>query len=285
MIDGQTKIVGVIGNPVSHSLSPLMHNTVFEKMGLNYVYIPLHVPADYVSQIKLAMTTLSVQCANVTVPYKHTVMTLCDSLSPSSQKAQAVNAVVLENGKLFGHNTDGDGFILSLKHDLDLDVFKKKIAILGAGGSAKSIGISCLDAACDSIVVVNRSIDNASLLVDQFSQLYPQKCKVKALDDNDLDRTLHDMDIIIQTTSVGMNQPLDCPLKSFDWIQPRHVVYDIIYSPAQTRLLMEARNRQALTSNGLGMLAGQGVLSFDIFTGHTIDYTVFKHILDRQSSQ
>lgn len=274
-IKGTTKVLAVIGYPIQHSGSPKMQNSMIRQLCLDMVYIPLEVDPKGLVQAIDGICAMNVAGFNVTVPFKEAIIPYLDEQDELSLAIGAVNTVVNNNGTLKGYNTDGQGFLLSLKEELNVDVEGKRVAILGAGGSARSISYAMLCSGVASLHVLNRTKNNAKKLAKELTFDRLGSVEVHSLTDYEV---LSKMDIVVNTTSVGMAPHTnDVLLESLEWVSPGQIVVDIIYNPDQTKLLTQAQMRGARIMNGKGMLAGQGALSFELFTGEKADYNFMKN--------
>ncbi|MBI4379378.1 MAG: shikimate dehydrogenase [Nitrospinae bacterium] len=277
-----TYILGIIGNPIGHTLSPLMHNTAIKHLSLNYIYLPFEVKKENLSIAIRGLKGLEIKGMNITIPYKEDVIQFLDYLEEEAELIGAVNTIKLERGSLKGYNTDGNGFIESLRIDAHEDVRGKNIIIFGAGGAARAIAIKLIVAGAERIIIANRTIERGVKLVEYInSKLSHQNSKfLKAisLKDRLLIQYIREADILINTTPVGMKNNLE-PLFPYDYLSDRHMVCDIVYRPLKTRLLQEASIRGARILNGLGMLIYQGNLSFKIWTGYEMPIEIVRKIL------
>ena len=263
-ISGKTKICALIGDPVEHTMSPAMHNAAFQKLGLDYAYVPLHVKPDQLVAAVNGLKALNVRGFNVTIPHKVSVIPLLDTLDPLAQKIGAVNTVVIDNGKLKGYNADAEGFLRALtEHD-----FKpkgKKVIVLGAGGASRAISFILAKAGA-SLTILNRQqeLDWAENIARLIKTSF--KREVKALELGHLPDVLP-ADLLINATSVGMSPtPNISPIPAL----PRSkapLVFDIVYNPLKTRFLQDAITAGAQTISGVDMLAWQGALAFEKWTG------------------
>lgn len=270
-ITGKTQIVGLIGWPVSHSVSPPMHNAAFTALGLDWRYVPLPVPTQPAERIQEAvrgLVALGLRGANVTIPHKQAVMPCLDRLSPAAQAIGAVNTIRVESdGSLYGDNTDGRGFVADLR-DHGVDPSGRRVLVLGAGGSARAIVFGLAEAGSSEIAITNRTYDRAVALASTMQAHFPA-CRIEAhmLPDS-LPSLAERADIIVNCTSLGMTPnietspwPSDLPLRT------GQVVYDLVYNPPQTRLLAHAERHGAQAIGGLGMLIWQGAIAFELWTG------------------
>ncbi len=273
MIDEPPAVYGITGNPVLHSLSPVMHNTAFKALNLNAVY-KLFLLAN-VEELRVFMEDLKKENnpifgLNVTVPYKEVVLPYLDSIDPLAEKIGAVNTIVIDHQRIIhGFNTDGPGFLSHLT-ELKFDLTAKRVAILGAGGTARAIiTVLCLlPQGPERITLYNRTRFNAEVLVEDISKR--TDTKIVTIVDEPKDLNIEMADLLINTTSVGM-KPADPLLIDPASLHKDMLVYDVIYSPAETKLLAQARLKKARTSNGLGMLFYQGVLAFWHWSGVELD--------------
>ncbi|MBI4308847.1 MAG: shikimate dehydrogenase [Candidatus Omnitrophica bacterium] len=266
-------IYGIIGHPLTHSLSPLMHNAAFKSLQVNAVYKLFPLGGD--QELKLFMEDLREEGnpifgLNVTVPYKEKILPFLDAVDPFAAKAGAVNTIVITHQrKMRGFNTDGPGFLSHLS-ELGFDPKGKRIAILGAGGTARAIlSVLCLiNDRPAGIKLYNRTVDHAQKLAAQLGQNMDASLVEVVHSPEDLNVEL--ADCLINTTSVGLKGE-DKLLIDPDAVHPDMLVYDVIYNPPQTALLKAAKSKGAQISNGLGMLYYQGILAFKHWAGVDID--------------
>ncbi|OIP37172.1 shikimate dehydrogenase [Candidatus Desantisbacteria bacterium CG2_30_40_21] len=273
-INGQTKVVGIIGDPVKHSLSPQMHNVAFKHLNLDFVYIPFHVKPESVGEAIKGMRALAMVGLNVTVPHKIEVMKYLDEVSPDAKAIGAVNTIFFKDNKCIGDNTDGRGFIRALIEDEGIIIAGKSVVILGAGGSARAIGHSLIKDGVGRLIFCNRTVSKAESIAGSFQSMGISVAGMGIIDSRD---EIAQADMIINTTSIGMKQG-DPLLINPEWIRKRQIVYDIIYSPPETLLLQAAKARGARVMNGLGMLIHQGALAFEIWTGCPAPVEVMRNV-------
>lgn len=270
-ISGKTNMVGLIGWPVSHSVSPPMHNAAFAALGLDWCYVPLPVPIDPAARIDEAvhgLRALGLRGANVTVPHKQAVMSHLDWLTPAAQAIGAVNTIRVEDdGALSGDNTDAPGFIADLREH-SVEPIGKRVIVLGAGGSARAIVYGLAASGAEAILIVNRTLDKAESLATQMQTLFPG-CAIAAYAlTNQLAQVAEQADLIVNTTSLGMTPHIDgLPWEPGVNFSSQQAVYDLVYNPPQTRLLQKARADGAQVIGGLGMLIWQGAIAFERWTG------------------
>jgi len=271
IISGKTNSVGVIGWPVSHSVSPAMHNAAFAALELDWCYVPLPVPTDPAARIGEAvqgLRALGLRGANVTVPHKQAVMPYLDWLTPAAQAIGAVNTIrVEEDGKLSGDNTDARGFVADLR-DHGVTLTGQRALVLGAGGSARAIVYGLAEAGCLSITVLNRTVDKAHELAQEIRDVFPF-CRLSghAMPD-EIAILAQEAQLIVNCTSLGMTPKIEgLPWDETVAFRPGQVVYDLVYNPPQTRLLVKAAADGAQAIGGLGMLIWQGAIAFERWTG------------------
>jgi len=254
VINADTRICCLIGDPVGHSLSPLIHNAGYQALGINYAYIPFRV-SDIRGAIE-GIRALGIRGASVTIPHKTKVLKYLDKLDPLAEKIGAVNTIVNEDGVLTGYNTDGDGAIQALEETTALE--GKKVILIGSGGAASAIAFG-LKAKGAKLVVLNRTEDKAKRLAK----------KVNAEGFGGLNRLpeISSADILINATPVGMPPETDQTVIPKDLLHNRLTVFDIVYNPGETRLIAEARERGCAIVHGYKMLLYQAVKQFELFTG------------------
>lgn len=267
-ISGKTKLVGIFGDPVDHTISPAMQNAAFEALFLDMAYIPFHVRKSPAYDLKAAIASiraLNLRGVNITIPHKEKVLKYLDEVDPDARAIGAVNTIVNRNGKLVGYNTDGPGYILSLKEDTGLTVRGKRIVLLGAGGAARAILRSALEKKPASVVVANRTLKRAEDLVREFESTFTAEMRAVRLDES-LAPFAKKASLVVNTTSIGMkgSGTLDFPLEA---LPKGAVVSDIVYVPLETEFLSAAKARGLRVHYGLSMLVRQGALTFELWTG------------------
>lgn len=262
-IDPLTAVYGLIGFPVSHSLSPAMHNAAFQHLGMNAVYLAFAVHPDSISRAIQSALTLSIRGFNVTIPHKEAILPSIDVLSPEASLFRSVNTVVLREGKTYGYNTDGPGFVASLEEEGIQP--SGRTLILGAGGAARAIGFQLALAGMEV-----RFVDDPPARAEQLGDLIRTHtgCNCGGLAWNDIDAALRHADLVVNATPVGMYPHTNAmPPISLKKVKTSAVIADIIYNPQRTRLLEEASALGLQTVGGLGMFIHQGARSFELFTG------------------
>lgn len=266
-VNSTTVCLGIFGNPLGHSLSPLMHNAALKKMGLNYVYLPFMISHHEIHKAVEAMRILNIRGVNVTIPFKEQVMKYLDELDESARRCGAVNLIINEDGCLKGYNTDGAGFIKGLEQQGAKP--GKKAVIIGAGGAARSITAALINAGAEHLNFLDLDYDKAENLSRISRKNASVVAEANVISDDIFALTAAEADIIINCTPVGMYPGIgNCPVKSLDMLKDEAVVCDVIYNPLETKLLALARDRGLKTVNGLPMFIWQGALSLEMMTGY-----------------
>ena len=270
-ITGHTKLTGLLGSPVAHSISPMMHNEAFRLLDLDYVYLCFDVDDTNLPKAVEGLRTLGVKGFNCTMPVKNRMAQLADELSPAAKMIGAVNTVLNDNGKFVGHNTDGVGYMQSVK-DAGFDITGKTMTLLGAGGAASSIFVQ---AALDGVANINvfsikdKFWERAEKMVDSVNANTSCHATLYELgNDSTLGAALEKSDILTNATSVGMAPNTDnCIINDKNMLRSNLIVSDVIYNPMETNLIKMAKEMGCPTFNGLYMLLYQGAEAFKIWTG------------------
>lgn len=266
-INGKTKLAGIIGYPLTYTLSPKIQNIAFSNTGLNWCYVPLRVENKNLFNAMKGLKALGFKGVNVTMPYKESILEYIDELDPSAKIVEAVNTISIIEEKLIGYNTDGTGFLKSIQEDANFDLKDKKALITGAGGAAKSIAVSLASAEVTKIIILNRTLEKAQI-IEKLLKKFFQNIEISSFDFNaDLKKAFSEVDVIINTTPIGMDAAINQTPAPVEYILDKHFVYDLIYQPKETLFLNQAKKRGAKTLNGIGMLVYQGAASFEIWTG------------------
>lgn len=271
-IDGASRLLGVFGWPVKHSLSPVMHNAALTYLNLPLVYVPFEVAPENLETALRSLPALGIVGVNLTIPHKERALMLVDEATARAQEVGAVNTVHVVDGRLIGDNTDGEGFGRSLA-ETGLNMAQRTAVVLGAGGAARSVVFQLLRMQCPEIVIANRTRERAQDLADAaVAAGFPQGI-VRAIgwdDDAELSDSIRRCGLLAQTTRVGMHPDTDAmPPVSEQSLHVDLLVYDLIYNPAETRLMNLARRRGCRTLNGAKMLVYQGAAAFERWLGRT----------------
>ncbi|CAM4000004.1 shikimate dehydrogenase [Cohnella lubricantis] len=261
-MDSQTVLYGVIGDPIRHSKSPIMLNRAFRETGINGAYGAFHVTPDRLGEAIAGIRALGFRGLNVTIPHKIEVMPHLDEIDESARAIGAVNTVVNEGGRLIGFNTDGIGYVRSLKEEAEPELAGKRIVVVGSGGASRGIVWALTRENPGEIVLVNRTAERARELAASFAS-----SPVSALDWDRLREACEDADVVINTTSVGMSPNVDAVPLDPQWLRPGAVASDLIYNPLTTAFLKQAEGRGCRIHGGLGMFVYQGAYAFEYWTG------------------
>ena len=279
-INGETRLYGILGHPVASSLSPAMHNAAFAALGINGAYVPFPTHPEQLKTAVKGLTQAGVAGFNLTVPHKQTILPLLDEITPLAQTIGAVNTVRVDDGRLSGTNTDGDGLLRGLKEDLDWSPEGQRVLLLGAGGAARGIAFALLAAGVARLDIANRTAATALSLASDCAGQYPEESPVisgLAMDQIIQAQPGEGYSLVINSTSVGMGDgksPIDLA-----GLQVRGSVADIVYTPLETPLLKQAKELGIPITNGLGMLLHQGWLAFQFWTGMEPPLEVMRNAL------
>ncbi|MEE9239367.1 MAG: shikimate dehydrogenase [Thermodesulfobacteriota bacterium] len=279
-VKATTDIYGIFGHPVKHSLSPDMHNSAFNTLGLNSVYVAFDIDPESIEEAARAIRVMGIRGINITIPHKQTIIPYLDEVSPDAKLTGAVNTVKNENGKLLGYNTDVGGFLRAIREDLDFSPEGNTLFLIGAGGAARAV----LSAFCmngGAVVYITDIIkDKALELANQFKANF-QNITIETVEldnQNLIEQKFNEADILVNASPAGMDGvgSLDIPLTS---LNKNAVVYDLVYKPPDTNLLKEAKQLGHKASGGLSMLLYQGAESFEIWTCENAPVEIMKKAL------
>ncbi|MFO1459245.1 MAG: shikimate dehydrogenase [Verrucomicrobiota bacterium] len=276
----RTRLLAVFGSPVRHSASPAMHNAALEELGLDWTYVACAVDSDHLKEALEGARRMGFAGVNLTVPHKQLAVPLMDVLHPSAREYGAVNTVVFEGEdaeglwrpvgqlrdpsgpvRLHGYNTDADALVRALGEDLAIESRASRILLLGAGGAARAAALRLADEQVGELWLVNRSMEKAEALAREIAER-------SLVTDVRLGYPEGDVEVILNATSLGLKEsdPLPLDISRFPLTQADGV-YDMVYRPAETRLLRAAREAGCRTANGLGMLLYQGAAALELWTG------------------
>ena len=263
-IGARTNILCVIGHPIEHSMSPVMHNAALNDLSLDYIYLAFDVTPIGLEKAILGFKKSNIKGINVTIPHKETIIHYLDELDPLSKQIGAVNTIKNEGGVLLGRNTDALGAKQALL-DAGFKIEGKKALILGAGGAARAISFA-LSEKIDEIFISNRTEERAIKLAKELQNKTKIKATGKDMSEKTLRTLAYSVDILINTTPIGMYPEIDISPISKDLLNENLFIFDIIYNPLQTRLLKDAKEIGSKTLNGLDMFINQGALAFEWWT-------------------
>ncbi|HEX7475607.1 MAG TPA: shikimate dehydrogenase [Dehalococcoidales bacterium] len=280
MITGKTKICGLIGDPVEHTVSPAMQNAAFLAAGLDFVYLPFMVKSEGLEQALEGMRGLNIAGLNVTIPHKVRIIPLLDEIDMLVENLGAVNTVVNEDGNLKGYNTDAAGFISSMTAE-EINPQGKRIVVLGAGGAARAIAFILTDKGAD-VTIINRHLKPAQELAGHLAGRFRREITSLELNPGNLKTALDGADILVNTTAAGMSPNVEDTLVPARLLKKSLIVFDIIYNPLKTRLLKEAEKKGARVMSGLEMLVRQGAAAFELWTGQKAPLEVMREAAIRE---
>jgi len=278
-ITGRSKIAGIIGNPLEHSISPQLHNTLSRLLGNDLAYIPLRVEKNDLGNAVKGLIAVNAAGFNITIPYKQDIMKHLDVISEEALLYGAVNTVKNNGGKLYGYNTDADGFLRSFREEAGIGFENREVAVLGAGGAARAIAVKIALEKASRINIVNRTLSKASEIAEVINNKIRPAASIFSPEEFEKQNVISRCDIIVNTTSIGMypdvgSSPVN---RAYTFLQSQ-VVYDVIYNPVKTRLLKDAEGSGCKVVNGLGMLIYQGIYAYEIWTGLKVSESVVKEL-------
>lgn len=262
------RIVGLVGYPLGHSLSPAMHNAALKALGLDWEYVLFEVEPKELAEAIKGLRALHIAGFNITIPYKETILPMLDEVTNLARVIGAVNTVKNQEGKLVGYNTDGPGFIDSLKNGANLNPKGKKVVILGAGGASRAVSVMLAEAGAKPEFIADIQEEKAEELIQYVSSYFEIDGESLGANQLHLQETLVDADLLINASPVGMHPKINfSPLPDNTKLPEKLLVYDLVYNPAETKLVKTAKSFGCKTFSGLDMLVRQGALAFTIWTG------------------
>ena len=276
-IDGSTTIVGVFGSPIKHTASPAMHNAAFGAFEMNWAYLAFRVDPQNLRSALRGANDMGVVGINLTIPHKIMALDCIDEVDAEARKLGAVNTVSMEKGKLHGFNTDGYGFLKAIKEDFNLSIRGKQVLVLGAGGAGRGIAVKCALDGAARVIVANRTTARIEPIAQEIRGTKTEFLALK-LAAEDIRKVIHEVDLVVNATSVGLQEGDSLGLGA-DLFSPRLHVYDTIYRPAETELLRVAESAGAKVANGLSMLLHQGAKAFEIWTKRKAPLAVMRRAL------
>ncbi len=279
-VTGQTKLLGVIGNPIEHSISPELHNTLSAVLENDIIYLPFRVDMNNIGTAIEGLIALGFLGFNVTIPFKEKVLKYLDKISWEAELIGAVNTIKITDCKLYGFNTDAEGFYRSFKRETGTDFKDKCVLVLGAGGAARAISIKVALEGASCVYIVNRSVEKAENICSVINKNINKVAKACGYDCMKGISSLSD--VIINTTPLGMypNTELS-PINDsdfFEFFKENQIIVDIIYNPVKSRFLSNGEKLGSKTVNGLGMLFYQGIYAYEIWTGQIIESEVLDEV-------
>ena len=283
-ITGKTCLVGLLGQPVNHSLSPIMHNAAYEEMGLDWCYIAIPCDKENLKEVTTALRLVNFKGLNVTIPHKQEILKSCKKLTKIANDIQAVNTLIPEkNNQWIGANTDVEGFLMPLKK---YNLTNKNIVIIGCGGSARAVVMGFNNLNIKKITIIGRNEKSLNHFVKDMKDLLSKSnILIEGINNEKFNVTeyIEESDLIVNTTPIGMNSEKDksenIPLgkKIWDNLSNKTILYDLIYTPRPTDWLRLGKEKNCLTIDGLDMLVAQGALSIKLWSGfHNVPTKIMK---------
>lgn len=282
-INGHTRLCGIIGNPIEHTLSPAIHNTLAEKSGHNLVYVPFYVENGFLDDAVKGAFGLNVLGMNVTVPYKSDVIACLSDIDELAKNIGAVNTLVRTQEGYKGYNTDILGLYRAMCSE-GIKIEGEQVILLGAGGAARAVAFLCAEKGAEKVYLLNRSIDKAQTVADEVNKTFGKECIVPMVTADY--RKLPDKKFLaIQGTSVGLHPDSDkAVIEDKEFYQKIHTGYDLIYKPAETKFMKLVKENGGLAYNGLKMLLYQGIIAYELWNNTEISeetvgeiYEILKH--------
>jgi shikimate dehydrogenase len=275
----KAELVGVFGYPVAENPTGIMQEAAFQAMGLNWRYLTIEVRPEQLADAMLGLRAMNMAGINLTIPHKVAVIQYLDALSPEAELMGAVNTVVREGARLIGHNTDGKGFVHSLRQEAGVDPRGRRAVFLGAGGAARAMSVEMARAGAAHLTIVNRTAERGQ----ELEALLQEKTPADALfvPWQGEYAVPADADILLNATPVGLFPNVDdLPAVALDSIRPNLLVCDVIPNPPHTAFLRAAEAGGSRTLDGLGMLVGQGAIAFKMWTGVDAPSDVMRRALE-----
>jgi len=277
-------LFGILGHPLSHTLSPCMHKAAFRSKNTPAFYLALDFTPESLVEFQKNLKASPFRGFNITVPYKERMLSAADVLSKQAKQVGAINTLMRRGGRWYGENTDVDGLLMSLQNDAGFSPRNKKVLILGSGGAARGAVFAMAKSGAQEICLCNRTLSKAVKIIRDFKKYFPQTSFIAIpLEAKKIQEQIHHADLIIHATSLGLKATDPALLKS-SWIPPaktnsRKLFFDLIYKPPTTLFLKAAKKKGHKTLNGLGMLLYQGVLAWEMWMGQKAPIHVMKKAL------
>lgn len=277
VIDSRTVLFGLFGDPVAHSKSPLMQNRAFRETGRNAAYAAFHIKPEHLGDAVKGIRALQFRGVNVTIPHKVEVMKYLDEIDEAAEAIGAVNTIVNDGGRLIGYNTDGIGYVRSLKEETGVDLKGKRILLLGAGGAARGIAYALAKEGAGRLTIANRTRERATELARAASEW----TETRDIGLDSIADVIGDIDVVVNTTSIGMHPSVDEVPMDPSLFRPGMLASDLIYNPRITRFLREAEENGAKVHGGLGMFIYQGAYAFEYWTGVSAPVSAMREEVER----
>ena len=277
LINSETKLLGIIGHPISHSMSPIMHNTALQDLNLNYIYLAFDIKPENLKEAVNSIRALNIKGVNITIPHKEKIIQYLDELDSLSKKIEAVNSIKNENGKLLGKNTDAQGARTALIES-GFKLKNKKVIIIGAGGAAKAVSYS-LGEELEQLLIFNRTKSRAIQLAKDLAEKANVNASGKEFKEGILKKEIQSTDLLINTTPIGMYPNINASPVPLELLHDQLFVFDIIYNPLETKMIKYAKEVGCKFLGGLEMLVNQGALTFEWWTKKVPNKDLMKNIV------
>ncbi len=281
-VNGETRVIGIFGQPIAHTRSPALHNAAFRALGLPYVYLPFSVPPAALGKATAGIRALNLVGVNVTVPHKEKILRYLDELSPAASLYRAVNTVINRHGSLYGENTDGQGFLRSLA-ERKRSVQDRDIVLIGAGGAARAVLVALIQAGSAQITIANRTQAHAKKLIRAYQSLGPTRLVSASLEALQDPARMKRAALVVNGIPLGLHNDT-FPALDYGATPRGCLFYDLVYGPQPTVFLQRAHHAQRPTLDGRRMLLHQGALAFELWTGHPAPLRVMSSALARSLS-
>ena len=281
-VNGETRVIGIFGQPIAHTRSPALHNAAFRALGLPYVYLPFSVPPAALGKATAGIRALNLVGVNVTVPHKEKILRYLDELSPAASLYRAVNTVINRHGSLYGENTDGQGFLRSLA-ERKRSVQDRDIVLIGAGGAARAVLVALIQAGSAQITIANRTQAHAKKLIRAYQSLGPTQLVSASLEELQDPARMKRAALVVNGIPLGLHNDT-FPALDYGATPRGCLFYDLVYGPQPTVFLQRAHHAQRPTLDGRRMLLHQGALAFELWTGHPAPLRVMSSALARSLS-
>lgn len=282
-VKATTKVYAIIGHPVSHSLSPVMHNAAFESLSLDCVYVAFDIQPRDLEPAARAIRAFGISGVNVTIPHKESILFFLDEVSQEAALTGAVNTIKNEEGKLVGYNTDVAGFLRAIEEDLGVNPKGISLVLIGAGGAARAVLSGMCMKGATRIYIANRTLDKAKKLASEFKKAFKDVFieGISLYNKNGLEEALSKSTLLVNSTSAGMKGTAS-PQIPLELLPKDAVIYDLIYTPRETELVKRAKQLGYRAAGGLNMLLYQGAESFEIWTGKKAPIEVMREVIEKE---
>ena len=282
-LTGKTLVLGVLGDPIQHTLSPRMQNAAIQAGNLNAVYVPFHVTREQLCDAVRGIRAMGIRGVNLTIPHKEAACDLVDELDEHARLAGAINTIVNNNGRLKGYNTDGQGLLNALNQELGVEVSGRRIMLLGAGGACRAALVALCQSGAAWIGIANRTQARSKALITELAEHFKGTTLASFPLCSSLSAACPEpVDLLVNATAVGLKgETFDFPVTGC--VRPGGAVYDLVYASEPTPLIRQARQAGLAAADGLGMLASQGEVAFRLWFGMAPQRHIMRRALGLKS--